>query len=77
MADLLTPGGTLVAVARGRADDTPLTPDAGPPFPFTPDELIRTIEHAGLTVERPIHDAHDSNQPPVRRLRVVAHKPRR
>lgn len=71
MADLLVHGGVLVAVARGRRDDTPLATIEGPPYPFLPSELERVVRGAGLQLLGPVDDFHDANSPPVRRLRAA------
>jgi SAM-dependent methyltransferase len=69
MGRLLTHRGVLVAIARGRADDEPLSGLEGPPFPLLPSELEGAMAAAGLSPVRPVDDFMDDNRPPVRRLR--------
>lgn len=69
MAELLTHKGLLLAVARGRAEESPLEDVAGPPWELTLAELARAFADAGLTPAGPIDDFMDENRPPVRRLR--------
>lgn len=71
IASLLTHGGIVVAIARGRPETTPLQTLQGPPFPFTPAELTTTLESAGLESARPLDDFEDDNTPPTRRLRAT------
>jgi len=69
IAELVAPHGRLVAIARGRADASPLVSVSGPPYPFTPSELIGLLADQGLALEGVLDDFEDNNDPPVRRLR--------
>lgn len=69
MADLLNHNGVLIAIARGREDGVAIETVEGPPFPFTPKELLAVMAEAGLSPVRGLDDFVDDNTPPVRRLR--------
>ena len=69
MAELLSHRGIILAIARGRPETAPLDPLDGPPWPLTLDELVSTMESAGLAPVRAIDDFADGGSPPVRRLR--------
>ncbi len=71
IASLAAPGGIIVAVARARDENVDLTDIDGPPFPFTPSEFLDAFSQTGVDLTEPLHDAPDSNSPPVRRLRAV------
>jgi len=70
MARLLSHRGVLVAIARGRKEHVPLESIDGPPFSFTPSELVETFTSVGLEPVRAMDDFTDDNSPPVRRLRA-------
>jgi hypothetical protein len=65
MAELVAPGGALVAIARGRDPDDP---PGEMPWPLVPDELRELF--AGLELQR-FEDFVDDENPPVRRLRAT------
>jgi len=69
IASLLSHRGVLVAIARGRDDDT--DPDAadGPPWPLSRRELEGLFADHGLSPLRPIDEFMDDNSPAVKRLR--------
>lgn len=70
MANLLSPRGILLAIARGRDDATPLDRFTEPPYPFTAGELRSVMAEAGLVpMGAGVDDFLDDNSPPVRRLR--------
>ena len=75
LARLLNHRGSVIAIARGRADDAPLDDLAHPPFAFIPAEFLATMREAGLAPVGPIADFEDDNDPPVRRLRGVFRRP--
>jgi 2-polyprenyl-3-methyl-5-hydroxy-6-metoxy-1,4-benzoquinol methylase len=70
IVEMLAPGGTLLAIARGRDASEP---EGAMPWPLTPDEL-RTL-FAGLELVR-FDDFLDDEDPPVRRLRAEFRRPR-
>ncbi len=78
LAGLVAPRGVVLAVARGRAADLPVSECHGPPFPFTPTELAETLATAGLY---PMHgpqsigETWDHEEPPQRRLQGVFIRP--
>lgn len=71
VASLVAPHGRLLAISRGRSDDEPLAGFTGPPYPFTPAELLALLGDQGLVPEGPLDDFPDDQNPPVRRLRGV------
>jgi SAM-dependent methyltransferase len=75
LARLLNHRGMVVAIARGRADGTPVEELTHPPFAFVPEEFVGVMRVAGLGPVRPIDDFMDDNDPPVRRLRGVFTRP--
>lgn len=74
LADLLNHKGLLLAIARGRPEDAPLSAVAGPPWELTLAELGEAASGAGLAPTGPIDDFQDENRPPVRRLRGLFHR---
>jgi SAM-dependent methyltransferase len=65
IADLVGPGGTLIAVAIGRPDDGPDDPSAGPPWPLSP-ATIAQFAHDGV---QPVQlDLVDEPEAPGQRL---------
>ncbi len=71
IASLVSPHGRLLAITRGRPDDEPLVSTPGPPYAFTPAELIGVLGAHALVPEGRLDDFMDDNDPPVRRLRGV------
>lgn len=71
IASLLHRRGIVVAVARGRSEEVALHDAPGPPFEFTPAELIDVFASAGLVPLEAMADTLDANDPPVRRLTGV------
>jgi hypothetical protein len=69
VASLACPRGLIVTIARGRDESEPLESIQGPPFPFTPAELIGLFEAQGWQPTRPLDDFLDDEAPPKRRLR--------
>jgi SAM-dependent methyltransferase len=67
IADFVAPGGRLLVIARGRADDE--REGLGPPWPLTREE-IDGFHRAGLE-EASFEDYADSEPPWVRRFRVL------
>jgi SAM-dependent methyltransferase len=67
IAESVAPGGQLLVIARGRADDEPQ--GQGPPWPLTTDE-IDGFRRAGLEVES-FEDYADPEPPWVRRFRAL------
>ena len=65
--EFVAPGGRLLVIARGRADDEP--EGQGPPWPLTRSE-IDGFRHAGLE-EESFEDYADSEPPWVRRFRAL------
>ena len=66
IAEFVAPGGQLLVIARGRAEDEPL--GQGPPWPLTREE-IDGFRRAGLT-EESFEDYADPEPPWVRRFRA-------
>lgn len=71
LAACVAPGGTLLAVCRGRE---PAEPEGAMPWPLTPDELRDGFAAAGLVLAR-FEDFADAEEPPVRRLRAAFTRP--
>jgi len=71
IAELVAPGGRLLVIARGRADDEPL--GQGPPWPLTREE-IGGFRRAGLA-EEIFEDYADPEPPWVRRFRALYQRP--
>lgn len=69
VARLMASHAHLLVIARGRPDDEPLVSLSGPPYPFTPGELIGLLGDSGLVPEGAIDDYADDANPPTRRLR--------
>lgn len=67
IAEFVAPGGRLLAIARGRADDEP--EGQGPPWPLTRGE-IDGLRRAGLE-EESFEDCADPEPPWVRRFRAL------
>ena len=67
IAEFVAPGGELLVIARGRAEDEP--EDQGPPWPLTRDE-IDGFRRAGLE-EESFEDYADPEPPWVRRFRAL------
>jgi ubiquinone/menaquinone biosynthesis C-methylase UbiE len=67
IAEFVAPGGQLLVIARGCADDEPQRP--GPPWPLTRDE-IDGFHRAGLEAES-FEDYADPAPPWVRRFRAL------
>lgn len=67
IAEFVAPGGQLLAIARGRADDEP--EGQGPPWPLTREE-IDGFRRAGLE-EESFEDYADPEPPWVRRFRAL------
>jgi ubiquinone/menaquinone biosynthesis C-methylase UbiE len=65
-AEFLSPGGTLLVVARGREETEP---EGRMPWPLARAELA-AFERLGL-VEESFQDYLDSEEPPVRRFRAL------
>jgi len=65
---MLSHRGLLLAVARGRAEDSPIESVEGPPWSLTVGEMTDLMTGAGLAPVR-VDDFMDDNRPPVRRLR--------
>lgn len=70
VAELLAPGGELMAICRGRE---PEQPSEGPPFPLSRGEFS-TLEESGLAPAA-FDDIMDDEDPPVRRFRLVFRRP--
>jgi len=66
IASLVAPGGTLLAIARGRE---PNEPEGAMPWPVTKEEL-KTFQSHGLK-EISFEDYTDKEDPPVRRFRAT------
>jgi SAM-dependent methyltransferase len=75
IASLLRPGGLVLAIARGRADERPLDELDGPPFPFTAKELSDVFGAAGLREREPVRAFHAPADRPVHRLQGVWERP--
>ena len=71
IAEFVAPGGQLLVIARGRAEDEPL--GQGPPWPLTREE-IDGFRRVGL-VEELFEDYADPEPPWVRRFRALYHRP--
>lgn len=71
IGELCGPRGLVVAVCRGRDEQTLLETIQGPPWPISAGELCGLMEAAGLKPSRAIDDFEDEQSPPVRRLRGV------
>jgi hypothetical protein len=69
--ELVAPGGRLLVIARGRAEDEP--EGQGPPWPLTRDE-IDGFKRAGLA-EESFEDYVEPDPPWVRRFRALYHRP--
>ena len=65
-AELLSPGGVLLVIARGREETEP---EGKLPWPLTRAELA-TFERLGLT-EVSFEDYFDNEEPRVRRFRAL------
>lgn len=63
----VAPGGQLLAICRGRAENSP--PEYGPPWKLTLSELAALSESGLREVQR--DDYLDRHQPPVRRFRIL------
>lgn len=74
IASLLSHTGHLLAIARGRPEDSPIDAIDGPPWPLTHAELHALMDDAALAPVRHIDDFMDDNAPPVRRLRGLFHR---
>jgi SAM-dependent methyltransferase len=66
IAATVAPGGTLLAIARGRDEDGP---KGEMPWPLSPDELKGYF--SGRLERRTFDDYMDDEDPPVRRLRTA------
>ena len=71
IAELIAPGGRLLVIARGRAEDEAVGP--GPPWLLTRDEF-EGFRRAGLQ-EESFEDFADPEPPWVRRFRVLYRRP--
>ena len=71
IAQFVKPGGSLLVIARGRAENEP--EGQGPPWPVTREELAR-FERAGLT-EVSFEDYAEPEPPWVRRFRGLYRRP--
>jgi SAM-dependent methyltransferase len=71
IADFVAPGGRLLVIARGRADDEP--EGQGPPWPLTSEE-INGFRRAGLE-EESFEDYAEPEPPWVRRFRALYRRP--
>ena len=72
IADCVAPGGVLLAVMRGRDDETLVDAD-GPPWAISRKECA-AFEDRGLMLES-WEDFHDQEEPPNRRFRMVLRRP--
>jgi predicted TPR repeat methyltransferase len=68
-ASLLRPHGTMLVTCRGRDENEPADPGAGPPHALSGRELAALMARHGLSPTRSIDDFLDDEQPPKRRLR--------
>jgi hypothetical protein len=71
IADFVAPGGRLLVIARGRAEDEP--EGQGPPWPLTRREIDGFLR-AGLA-EESFEDYADPEPPWVRRFRALYRRP--
>ncbi len=71
IADFVAPGGRLLVIARGRAEDEP--EGQGPPWPLTRPEIDGFLR-SGLA-EESFEDYADAEPPWVRRFRVLYRRP--
>lgn len=70
LADLLTPHGVLLVIARGSKE--PVSETDGPPWAFTREELLRAVAAAGLSPQGSVDMFLDDDEtPPPWRLRGV------
>lgn len=69
LADLLTPHGVLLVIARGSKD--PVGEADGPPWALTREELLRATAAAGLSPQGSVDMFLDDETPPQWRLRGV------
>lgn len=65
--ELIHPRGAMLLIARGTEAPAPI--DAGPPWPFTKDELLEATRAAGFALDGDLHDFMDEETPPKRRFR--------
>jgi SAM-dependent methyltransferase len=66
LAEFVAPGGTLLAICRGRGENEP---EGDMPWPLTKLELQRLMSGSGLR-EVDFEDYYDQETPPARRFRV-------
>jgi SAM-dependent methyltransferase len=71
VAAMACPRGAVLAIARARADGSPLSPEGPPPWAFTAAELAGVFERAGMCVDGEIERFEDDQTPPVPRLRAL------
>lgn len=69
ITSLLSHRGVLVAIARGRHEDTPPDGADGPPWPLTRQEIESLFAEHSLVPLRPVDEFLDESDPPVRRIR--------
>jgi SAM-dependent methyltransferase len=69
IVDMMSPHGRLLVICRGC--DEPASPDDGPPWPLTENELLEAAALAGLQPADPVSIFMDDEDPPAQRMRAL------
>lgn len=69
ISELLSPHGRLLLICRGTTSR--ISPDSGPPWPLSEEQVLETTAMAGLEPEGEICCFQDDEDPPVTRIRGV------